>query len=239
MKDLMSRVIAFITFDYPLDANYISTQFGTTHSYYKKEMASWSTKATKQKVVAAYWIKYVLLHFAVLFGLPALLMFLLPAHFNILFLAVVFAAGLITFPVMLLFLYWPGFHSNFLPYLETVKESFENNHLEQIEKCRQVQLPNFSLALFFYAITKTNSLKFVQCNDQSANLLMKLYGVDAGSLKKNLELILVASKRKNMTERKITELRNRFSETLQFMEELQFTAGIEELKKLEQQFFSR
>lgn len=27
------------------------------------------------------------------------------------------------------------------------------------------------------------------CNDQSASLLMKLYGVDPGSLKKNLELI--------------------------------------------------
>lgn len=68
---------------------------------------------------------------------------------------------------------------------------------------------------------------------------MKLYGVDAGSLKKSLELILVPGKRKNMTERKINELRNRFNDTLAYMDELQFAAGIEELKKLEQQFFSR
>lgn len=128
-------------------------------------MAGWSTNATKRKVIAAYWIKYVLPHFAVLFGLPSLLMFLMPAHFNVLFLAVVFVAGLVTFPVMLLFLYWPSFHNNFLPYLETVKENFESNHLEQVEKCRQAQLSNFSLALFFYAISKTNSLRSVQCND--------------------------------------------------------------------------
>jgi len=63
--------------------------------------------------------------------------------------------------------------------------------------------------------------------------------VDSGSLKKSLELILIPMKRKNLTERKITELRNRFEETFRFMEELQFAAGIEELKKLEQQFFSR
>ncbi len=63
--------------------------------------------------------------------------------------------------------------------------------------------------------------------------------MDSGSLKKSLELILIPMKRKNLTERKITELRNRFEETFRFMEELQFAAGIEELKKLEQQFFSR
>ena len=68
---------------------------------------------------------------------------------------------------------------------------------------------------------------------------MKLYGVDSGSLKKNLELILIPVKRKNLTERRITELRNRFEETFKFMEELQFAAGIEELKKLEQRFFNK
>jgi hypothetical protein len=239
MKDLMRRVESFITFDFTLNANYISAQFATTHNYYKKEIANWSTNATKQKVIASYWTKDVLSHFAVLFGLPALLMFLKPAYFNFEFLPAIFVAALITFPVMLLFHYWPGFHNRFLPYLETVKETFENSQREQVEKCRQAQLANFSLALFFYVVSKINSLKLVQCNDQSSALLMKLYGVDPGSLKKNLELILIPMKRKSLTERRITELRNRFEETFRFMEELQFAAGIEELKKVEQQFFSR
>jgi len=140
---------------------------------------------------------------------------------------------------MLLFHYWPGFHNRFLPYLETVKETFEKSQLKQVDKCRQAQLSNFSLALFFYVVSKINSLKPLQCNDQSSGLLKKLYGVDSGSLKKSLELILIPVKRKNLTERKITELRNRFKETFKFMEELQFAAGIEELKKVEQQFFNR
>jgi len=189
--------------------------------------------------MAAYWTKDVLLHFASVFGLPALLMFLTPAYFNFEFIPAVFVAGVVTFPVMLLFHYLPCFHNRFLPYLETVKETFENSQREQVEKCRQAQLSNFSLALFFYVISKINSLKPVQCNDKSSELLMKLYGVDAGGLKKHLELILIPVKRKNLTERKITELRNRFDETFKFMEELQYAAAIEELEKLEQQFFSR
>jgi len=140
---------------------------------------------------------------------------------------------------MLLFHYWPGFHNKFLPYLETVKEAFEKSQLEQAEKCRQAQLSNFALALFFYVVSKINSFRPLQCNDHSSVLLKKLYGVDSGSLKKSLELILIPVKRKNLTERKITELRNRFEETFKFMEELQFAAGIEELKKVEYQFFNR
>lgn len=239
MKDLMSGVKSFITFDFPLNVDYIRAKFTTMHSIHQNDIAAWSTNATKQKVIAAYWTKDVLVHFAFVFGLPVLLMFLTPAYFNFAFLPAVFVAGLVTFPVMLLFHYWPGFHNKFLPYLETVKETFENSQQEQVEKCRQSQLSNFSLALFFLVISKINSLKPLQCNDHSSALLKKLYGVDQGSLKKNLELILIPVKRKNLTERKITELRNRFEETFKFMEELQFSAGIEELKKVEQQFFSR
>ncbi len=235
----MSGAKSFITFNFPVNADYIRARFTSTHSIYQKDIAGWSTNATKQKVIAAYWTKDVLAHFAVLFGLPALLMFLIPGYFSFEFLPAVFVAGFVTFPIMLLFHYWPGFHNRFLPYLETTKETFENNQLEQMEKCRQAQLGNFSLALFFYVLSKINSLEPLKCNDQSSALLMKLYGVDSGSLKKNLELILIPMKRKNLTERRITELRNRFEETFRFMEELQFAAGIEELEKLEQQFFSR
>jgi len=64
-----------------------------------------------------------------------------------------------------------------------------------------------------------------------------LYGVDPGSMKKNLEIILGTVKRKNLTERKITELKNRFSETYDFLESIHFSTGIEKLKELESKFF--
>lgn len=81
MKDLMSGVKSFITFDFPLNTefdfplntDYISAKFTSTYSIYQKDIAAWSTNATKQKVMAAYWTKDVLLHFASVFGLPALL----------------------------------------------------------------------------------------------------------------------------------------------------------------------
>ena len=66
---------------------------------------------------------------------------------------------------------------------------------------------------------------------------MKLYGVDPGSMKKNMELILVTSKRKNMEDRQKTELRNRFAETYDYLEALEFKAGIVRLKELEAKFF--
>lgn len=71
MKDLMRRVNSFITFDFPVNADYIRAKFTSTHSIYQKDIVDWSTNATKQKVMAAYWTKDVLAHFAVLFGLPA------------------------------------------------------------------------------------------------------------------------------------------------------------------------
>ncbi len=63
---------------------------------------------------------------------------------------------------------------------------------------------------------------------------MKLYGVDQGSLKKNLELIF--TRKKNLTERKITEIQNRFQEAYNFFEEIQFKEGMRILDELEQKF---
>ena len=79
----------------------------------------------------------------------------------------------------------------------------------------------------------------LQPNDQYAGILIRLYGVDQGSLKKNLELIFSnAAKRKSLTDRKITEIRNRFSEAYNFFEEMNFPEGISILKQLESKLTS-
>lgn len=239
MKDLMSRGIAFLTFDTHLQAKQISLQFSETHHKRQAEIDEWSTKATRQQLVAYYWSTHVIGHFAVLFGLPAGILFLIFGGFSQpgVFLVNVFVAAPIVYLGLYLFQYRPEFNSTYLPRLETVKEAYEKKQLEQFEKCRQAQLSNFSLALFFYVLTKTNSLNQISCDDHSANLLKKLYGVDSGSMKKNLELILGTAKRNNMSDRKITEIRNRFAETYDYLEALKFSAGIERLKELEASFF--
>jgi hypothetical protein len=239
MKDLISKVIAFLTFDTQMQAHQISLQFSETHHKRQAQVDEWSPNATRQQLASYYWSTHVTGHFAVLLGLPAGMSFLMLGGFNQpgVFLVNLFIAGLIVYLVLYFLHYRPEFNSTYLPRLETVKEAYEKKQTELFEKCRQAQLSNFSLALFFYVLTKTNSLNAISCDDHSANLLKRLYGVDAGSIKKNLELILGTAKRKNMSERKITELRNRFAETYDYLEVLKFNAGIEKLKELEANFF--
>jgi hypothetical protein len=239
MKDIMSRTIAFLTFDSLLQPQQISLQFSETHHKRQAEINEWSTNATRQQLVSYYWYTHVISHFSVLFGLPASILFLLLGQFSQpgIYLISAFIVCPIVYLALYLFQYRPKFNSIYLPQLETVKEAYEKKQTEQIEKCRQAQLSNFSLALFFYVLTKTNSLNPLSCDDKSANLLIKIYGVDPGSMKKNLELIVGTDKRKNMSDRKKTELQNRFAETYDYLEALEFNAGIERLKELEAKFF--
>lgn len=125
-----------------------------------------------------------------MFGLPVLVIFLWHgfAQSNFYLLSVLIAA-LLSYPVLYLFHYQPYFSSIFLPRLETVKEAYERKQIEQLEKCRQAQLSNFALALVFYVFDKTSGMNRLQCNDQSAELLVKLYGIDPGSIKKILCVI--------------------------------------------------
>lgn len=66
MKDLMSRAIAFLTFDTHLRAQQISLQFSETHHKRQAEIDKWSTKTTRQQLISSYWSTHVIGHFAVL-----------------------------------------------------------------------------------------------------------------------------------------------------------------------------
>jgi hypothetical protein len=191
MRDFVNRGKSFITFDFPLQTAYISTQFANTHRKLQTEIPGWSTTATRQKLISKYWFSHVIGHFSIIFGFPVVIFFFL--HFSFeqteLYLLSVFIAGLLSYSVLYLFHYRPYFSSIFLPRLETIKEAYERKQMEQLGKCRQAQLSNFALALIFYVFDKTSGMNTLQCNDQSAELLMKLFGVDHGSLKKNLGVI--------------------------------------------------
>ncbi len=233
MKDLMKKVMSFITFEFALDRNCLSKQFAATHTAYQKDFPEWSTTATRKKVIFRYWFELVLSHFALLFGLPALLL-LASNHFDTRYLSIVFVAGILTYAVMFLFHYWPNFYSDFLPKLETIKETYERKQSEQLQKCKRAQLSNHALVLFYYVFDKVSGINALQCNDHYTALLTKLLGVDQGSLKKSLELIL--GKKKNLSERKLTEIQNQFEEAKTFFEEIQFEEGLHVLNNLEQKF---
>jgi hypothetical protein len=235
MKDLMQKVMSFITFEFALDRHSLGQQFSKTHTSQQKDIAYWSTNSTRQKIISKYWFELVLSHFVFLFSVGViLLLFMFPGRE--LELPAVFVAGIITFIALLLFNYWPNFYSDFLPKLETIKETYERRQLEQLEKCKRAQLSNPALVLIYYVFDKVSGINSLQCNDQYAALLMKLYGVDQGSLKKNLELIF--GNKKNLSERKRTEIRNRFQEAQDFLEEIQCKQGLKILNELEQKFRS-
>jgi len=63
MKDLMQKVKSFITFDFPLQATHISTNFAETHQKLQSEVHEWSTTATRQKMISTYRFTHVTAHF--------------------------------------------------------------------------------------------------------------------------------------------------------------------------------
>jgi hypothetical protein len=237
MKDFVKKFESFIKFELPLDTANITAQFSDIQQKSEAETPGWSTSATRQKLISSYWFTNVIGHFSVILGITAIVIFLSTASFEQRYLLSIFMAGLLSFTVMYFFLYRPYFGSVYLPRLETVKEAYERKEFENLEKCRKAQLSNQALCLIFYVLDKTSGINAIQANDQFAGTLAKIYGVDRGSLKTNLELILGgAGKRNNITERKRTEIRNRFLEAYVFLEELNFNAGIQILEKLELKF---
>ena len=131
-------------------------------------------------------MNWYLLTLAFYLGIPALLFLTTLGQFENAHLTIVFLAALLTFSTLTLFFYWPSFYNYFLPQLETIKEHYERKQVEQLEKCKRAQLSNTALALVYYVFDKLIGINSLQCNDRYAELLMKLYGVDQGSLKKNL-----------------------------------------------------
>lgn len=237
MKDYVKKFESFIKFELPLDTANISAQFADIQKTSEAESPGWSTAATRQKLISSYWFTNVIGHFSIILGITATIIFLSAARFEQRYLLSIIMAGLLCFTVMYFFLYRPYFGSVYLPRLETVKETYERKEFENLEKCRRAQLSNQALCLIFYVLDQAGGINAIQPNDQFAGILAKLYGVDRGSLKTNLELILGCSgKRNNITERKRTEIQNRFVEAHLFLKELNFSKGLALLEKLEAKF---
>lgn len=233
MKDFVSTAKTFLLFDSPLQTGFISEQFDQLHSISNSQHPRWSTNATRLQLIHRYWYKYAAFHFMGIFGLATLIVLCVnqPIYQPAQFLGII-SAGVLAYGILYLFHYRPWYSSVFLPKLETIKEAYDRKQQEHLEKCRKAQLSNFALTLVFYALDKTANLNSLQCNDRTANTLAKLYGVDPGSLKKNLTLIF--GKTQALTGRKSTEIRNHFNECFSFLEEINCEEGIKVLKKLEQ-----
>jgi hypothetical protein len=118
---------------------------------------------------------------------------------------------------------------------ELVKERqlIEALKKEQV-KCRKEQFQTLTLALIFYVFDKTSGLNGLQCNDQFASLLTKLFGKDPGGIRDSLELIF--AKKPTLSPRQRTEILNRFNDAYEFLQDFNHTEGIRILRSLEANF---
>ena len=234
MKKIMRRIVPFITFELPLQYEHIEQMFVAVQHNEQQRYSGWSAQATMKKITSHYWYQYVLIHFALIFGLGGLIS--LPIS---IFRGNAISSSLIMFPVcgVIIFLilmithYTPFYYNDFLPKLYTIAATYEGSQLAQLEKCKQAQYSNLALVLIFYVWDKVGELNPSLTLDQLSKLLMKLYGVDNGSIKKNLELIF--NKRTNLSSRKQKEIEKGFEEAYSFFEDIDYKKGTVFLKELE------
>jgi hypothetical protein len=233
IENIWKRLGAFLKFDLPINYDAIRELFLQIHTSYREDYPGWSTRATKRKAISLYWYKYVLRHFLTLL-VSGLIIYFVINSFHIPHAGEIIAIGIIAvigFCILLFMQYAPFFNSEFLPKLETVVEEYEGKQYEELEKCRQAQYSNLALVLIFYVWNKVGNVNALNSSDQLARLLMKVYGVDNGSLKKNLELI--TRKPRDLSSRKLKEIEKGFEEAFSFFEALNFEKGIAILKILE------
>jgi alkyl hydroperoxide reductase subunit AhpC len=133
-------------------------------------------------------------------------------------------------------LYRPIFTGDFLPKLETVIAAYEGRERAWLEKCKQDQLTNRALVLFFYALDKTSKANYLTPNDKCADLLHKIFGSSPDGIKKALDLIFKKDKRAKLEHRHLVEVGKSFEEAYAVLEAMQFEEGIQQLKHLEHQF---
>lgn len=234
MKDLVSKVKSFVTFELPLQPAYIREKFAHRHEQFKLEDPDWTVAATRQKLISSYWLKVVPLHFATVLAISLIALSIIDdLHLTEKLIAVLVMVVLISYLVLLAFHYAPNFFYNYLPHLENAKEVYEGKQNEKLEKCRQAQLPNFSLTLLFYVFAQMNDIEILRNDERISLLLMKIFGVDPGSIKKNLDLLISPPGFSKISERKKTEIRNRFNDVYQVLEELNIKEAINRLRTIE------
>lgn len=234
MRKRLRGLVPFITFDLPLQYENIEQLFVKVQHREQQRYSDWSAAATLKKVAYHYWYQYVLIHFSSLFGLACLINLPVTAlRTNTILLSpiVYTACGVILFAILLFTHYTPFYYSDFLPKLQTIAATYEGRQLAQLEKCKQAQYSNLALVLIFYVWDKTDNLNAGLSIDQLSKILMKLYGVDGGSIRKNIELIF--NKRSQLSPRKQKEVEKGFEEAYSFFDEVGHKKGTSLLKDLE------
>lgn len=236
MKDIVSKVKSFVTFELPVQPAYVHAKFASLHERFQTEDPNWSTAATKQKLISSYWLGKVPVHFVGILAISLTALFILgELRLTDKLVVNLFVASFTSYLVLLAFHYKPEFMHNYLPQVENATAAYEERQNEKLQKCRQAQLPNFSLTLLFFVFAQLKGIEILRNDERVSTLLMKIFGIDPGSIKKNLDLLILPSGLSKASDRKMTEIKNRFDEVYSILTELNLEDAVDYLKKLERE----
>jgi len=231
----MKRLKSFFTFDLPVNYNYIYSRFCKTHEEQRDIYASWPAEATRRWLINEYW-NNALWHYLLLVVVAAVVVWVYNGQLNGMYILAGMTLGIAVYLPLYFLLYRPIFTGDFLPKLETVIAAYEGRERAWLEKCKQDQLTNRALVLFFYALDKTSRANYLTPSDKCADLLHKIFGSSPDGIKKALDLIFKKDKRAKLEHRHLVEVGKSFEEAYAILEAMQFEEGVQKLKQLEQQF---
>ncbi len=228
---MMRKVKSFITFDFPIQNDFISRQFASTLTNYKEQYHHWSLSATRRKIIANFWYRHVLLHHVVIITTATTFALLFTNNWHSL-LPSVFLTGGISFIIITAFNYWPTYYADFLPKLDTIIAAYENEirAAGEIKKCKRSQYSIPTLTIIFYVFSKAGNIPLPACNDSSAELLNNLYGADKDKLKQNLSRLYKFS---GLSVRERAEVQKGIDNARAFFEALYYQPAQKILQQLE------
>lgn len=224
---------SFFTFDLPVKYSYIYFRFRKTHEGQRDIYASWPAGATRRQLINGYWSD-ALWHYLLVFVLADVTVLFYSGQLNTTYMLAGVTSGMAAYVPLYLLVYRPIFTGEFLPKLETAIAAYEGRERAWMEKCKQDQLGNRVLILFFYAFDKTSHANYLTPSDKCADQLYKVFGKSRDGLKKELNLLFKKEKRVKLGSRHIVEVGKSFEEVYAILEAMQFSEGIQQLKQLEQ-----
>ncbi|MGN7824754.1 hypothetical protein ACTJJB_31815 [Chitinophaga sp. 22536] len=231
MKKILERLLSFVIFDLPLRSSYIQQTFVVTHENYSRDYVGWSLYASRKKVIADYWIKHVIAHFATFYLVGIFITIPFGTKFNQFTMSSLFLGGMISLTVLSIWLYGQLFYFDFLPKLDTIMENYEGKRLQHLKKCQQAQMSNFAATVVYYALAKASGVQITGANRQYGELLMQLFGKDPDDMYKALKLI--TCKVSKLSPHKQTEIGKSLEEARNFFEAIGFSSGIKVMEQLD------
>jgi hypothetical protein len=124
-------------------------------SHYQKHFPCWSFTATRKKVIADYWFRHVLQHFAFVMVVALVISICLSSRAHYLLLPLFFSTA-ISFLTAVAFNYWPAYYSDFLTKLDTIIAEKEKiiSVADELKKCKRPQFLFQRSPLFFMSFLK-------------------------------------------------------------------------------------